>query len=648
MSDPTTIDHAEPGTSHLLEGEELQERLANRHLGVLPSLTHSGATKVRTPPVLQEAFQLWFEHQRHDAKPEMEIAGIIRSRKTEVPSRVIPISRDLNELALREMQPLLERWCGYPLAPVWAFGVRIYEQGSVLYRHVDLLETHVISASVLVAQDVDQPWPLVVEKWDGTRHEFVLCPGEAVLYEGSKLPHFRDSPLQGRFYANFFVHFRPLWWRYTPDRIEDALANLPPHYPKRSLSYGRTGITIKKPAAALSAPEAKDRRKYLAFETDYGGWNNILMQFEIMVILAWLTGRILVLPPATPFPLLGEGPHLLEDFLDFGELRLQMPVITADEFVAETGLEATAAQHEEFHAYMRAQGHSPEWNALDDVLAYPANAMQQRPELAERVLNRRIVEYSEETESCDLLYFPMNVDHRMFGVAEAFFLLGDTEMERAGRTLLRDGIRYREEIIALAERALESPALAGGNFSALHVRRGDFQYEQTQVTTHEILQYIRALFEPGQTIYLATDEPESAFFDVLREHFHVVTFDRLLEEVTEKTPHQWRGIVETLICAGAPGRFVGTRLSTFSARIQILRGHLSCTRGGDCEGIDTALYYTQPPLQAATPSEVRPYVRPSEKHVDEFGETLEPWWQSIRTVPVWGRAHRDVWAETQN
>ena len=322
--------------------------------------------------------------------------------------------------------------------------------------------------------------------------------------------------------------------------------------------------------------------------------------------------------------------------------------MTADEFITEAGLAATAARHEEFHSHMRLHGHSPEWNALEDVLVHPANALQERPELAERVLDRRIVEYGEKAVSCDLLYFPMDVNYRMFGVAEAFFLLGDVELERAGRTLLRDGIRYHKDIVALAERALESPALAGGNFAALHVRRGDFQYEKTQITAHEILQHIRALLEPGQTIYLATDEPEGAFFDVLREEFHVVTFDRLLEEVAKKTPDHWRGIVETLICAGAPGPFVGTRLSTFSARIQILRGHLSRTRGGDCEGIDTALYYTQPPLGASTVSDARPYAQPSEKHVDEFGETVEPWWRSSQTVPVWGRAHRDVWAETQD
>ncbi|MCB2073719.1 MAG: hypothetical protein H6917_16775 [Novosphingobium sp.] len=546
------------------------------------------------------------------------------------------------------MKPLLERWCGHRLEPSKAYGIRIYRQGNVLHRHVDLVETHVISASILVAQDVDQPWPLVIEQWDGTRQELALNAGEAVLYEGAKLPHFRDSQLQGRCYANIFVHFRPLWWRYTSVRVERLLADLPPRYPSRSLAYGQSVVPAEGPAAFPPGAAKEAERKYLAFETDFGGWNNILMQFEIMVMLAWLTGRTLVLPPATPFYLLGQEARRLEDFLDLAELQSRLPALTAEEFVAETGLEETTAQHEGFHTYMRAHGHCPQWNALEDVLVCPGDALQQRPELAERVLDRRIVAYGGEAEACDLLYFPMDVKHRMFGVAEAFFLHADTKRECAGRALLRDAVRFRKDLLALAERALESPALAGGNFAALHVRRGDFQYEKTQISAREILEHIEALLESGQTVYLATDEPESEFFAPLRERFCVVTFERLLPDVVEKTPDHWRGIVETLICAGAPGRFIGTRLSTFTARIQLLRGHLSHTPGGDCEGIDTALYYTQPPLWAAKTGDDRPYAQPSGKHVDEFGETAETWWQSCRRVPIWGRAYREVWAETED
>jgi hypothetical protein len=124
-----------------------------------------------------------------------------------------------------------------------------------------------------------------------------------------------------------------------------------------------------------------------------------------------------------------------------------------------------------------------------------------------------------------------------------------------------------------------------------------------------------------------------------------VQFKDLAPEVLEETAPHWTGIVETLICAAAPHRFIGTRLSTFSARIATIRGHWS--RGsGRHTGIDTALYYTQPPLWGATAGELRPYASPCHHHMDEHGETAMPWWLSAAREPIWSRAYQAVWADT--
>jgi hypothetical protein len=379
------------------------------------------------------------------------------------------------------------------------------------------------------------------------------------------------------------------------------------------------------------------KRRYLAFDCDIGGWNNILMHFEIMVVLAWLTGRTLVLPPARPFYLLGSQPRTLLDFLDLESLRKYLDVVAAEEFAPES------CTHKSFHTRMEEDGHSPDWNAIDDALLHPAGAISIRPELISRLFGRRPIGITSAEVDCDILYFPATKKHRMFGVPEAFFLFSEPENESRSRALIRDAVQFRPEILALVEQAMLTPPLAGQDYSAMHVRRGDFQYEKTRVTGTEILRHTENILPAKQTLYLATDEVDQGFLGPFQDYFRLVRFSDLSADVVAQTPDHWIGIVETLVCAAAPGRFVGTRLSTFSSRIATLRGHLSygSTRHA---GIDSAIFYTQPLLEQARDEEARPYSTPVRKHADDYGETSMPWWRSITREPVWGRAYEVTWA----
>ena len=411
------------------------------------------------------------------------------------------------------------------------------------------------------------------------------------------------------------------------------------------LTYGPSNpgrLDQFRPAAEARSEQAK----YLAFQIDSGGWNNILMQFEIMVVLAWLTGRTMVLPPATRMYLLGKEQLSLLDFFDRDALDRHLDVLTPEEFIAREGLAAGLSTHEDFHRYMSEHGYSPPWNGMENTLAYPENALTARFELIPRLFGRRPVGIVDEVKDCDILYFPTTKEHRMFGVAEVFFSFGDPQDERRARTLLRDSIRYRRDIIELAETALRSPALAGKDFGAMHIRRGDFQYLNTRIEAERIVAHTENLFLPGQTIYIATDEAATEFLKPLRDRYDVVTLGDLDADLVAAIPYHWLGIVETLICAAAPDRFVGTRLSTFSARISLLRGHMSLTPESDLAGIDTALYYTQPPFQHTSGEARNPYDKPTAKHVDALGETDQPWWESQWHTPLWGRAYKAVWAET--
>ena len=106
------------------------------------------------------------------------------------------------------LQPLHEAWCGRRLVPTACYGMRMYLPGSYLLNHVDRTETHVISSTLCVAQDLAERWPLYIEDALGAPYEVDINPGELVLYESAKLKHGRPYDLKGTCYVGLFLHYK--------------------------------------------------------------------------------------------------------------------------------------------------------------------------------------------------------------------------------------------------------------------------------------------------------------------------------------------------------------------------------------------------------------------------------------------------------
>jgi len=117
---------------------------------------------------------------------------------------------DLNARALVELKPILEAWAGIELEPAQAYGFRLYRNESTLWMHTDRTQTHVISCIYHIASSDDsEPWPIVIEDYDGNTQIAYLEPGDLLLYESAKNFHGRPIKFDGSWYTSLFVHFYP-------------------------------------------------------------------------------------------------------------------------------------------------------------------------------------------------------------------------------------------------------------------------------------------------------------------------------------------------------------------------------------------------------------------------------------------------------
>ena len=173
----------------------------------LPPLTRRGSMKLSTSLSLFESLTSFYTSNRHASIDERVPGGFVHSDTPNAPSVMIELTEELQRTIHSGLQPIVEAWCGHHVGPTFVYGIREYHRGSVVNVHRDRLDTHVASAIINVAQEVDNDWPLHIEDNHYRGNEVYLQPGEMVLYEGCRLAHGRPSVFCGERFVNVFVHF---------------------------------------------------------------------------------------------------------------------------------------------------------------------------------------------------------------------------------------------------------------------------------------------------------------------------------------------------------------------------------------------------------------------------------------------------------
>lgn len=115
----------------------------------------------------------------------------------------------------KQLQPLMEEWCGKKLKFIQGYGIRSYVKDSILAVHRDEITTHVISAIVHIDEYPSVKWPLDFIDHEGEQHQVTFDMGDMLMYE-SLCVHARATPFKGEFYRNMYFHWCPEDWDYSP------------------------------------------------------------------------------------------------------------------------------------------------------------------------------------------------------------------------------------------------------------------------------------------------------------------------------------------------------------------------------------------------------------------------------------------------
>ena len=105
---------------------------------------------------------------------------------------------------LEYVQQKIESVTKKSLFPTYSFG-RIYYKNAIMEKHTDRPACE-YSATLNASID-GKPWPMWIKNNEGIEIPIDLYPGDALIYMGQVVPHWRNPYTEGNEQVQFFLHW---------------------------------------------------------------------------------------------------------------------------------------------------------------------------------------------------------------------------------------------------------------------------------------------------------------------------------------------------------------------------------------------------------------------------------------------------------
>ena len=165
----------------------------------------------------------------------------------QVPNTYSQYANMAMETLMLKCQPIMEKSTGLKLYPAYTYA-RIYKKGDILKRHKDRFSCEISATMNLGGDD----WPIYLDPTntdhliEGVKYKIIgnkgikvhLNPGDILVYEGSRLEHWREK-FRGKECVQAFLH-------YTNVKTPGAMENMFDRRPHLGLPEWFKGFKLSK------------------------------------------------------------------------------------------------------------------------------------------------------------------------------------------------------------------------------------------------------------------------------------------------------------------------------------------------------------------------------------------------------------------
>ena len=333
---------------------------------------------------------------------------------------------------------------------------------------------------------------------------------------------------------------------------------------------------------------------YLSFSPYFSGLSNIIMSYELLLSIAYITKRKVILPPDVWMLFHSKDYNIHDwkkkDYVDVWEI-LDKDIVTKEfdciDFYDVPEFQGKFEQMETERSYTGNIGgaidgsdiscyYSQKVKTLDgDYTVFTGDDYIDHPDFNDFCQGRKYINLNDYIKK--FLHFENN----LFG--HYWYMIYPGHAHK--RNILKDKInrcfRYKNKFYELSKKVKEKI----GDYNSVHVRRNDFLicHEDKLVPSDLLLEKLYAFFPISKPLYIATDEKDLSFFDPVREKYDIYFY----KDFDFNTTSLETDVMDQVICADSD-IFMGTYLSTYTKRINVMRG-IESKQADDDMGINRIL-----------------------------------------------------------